>query len=300
MAARHPIARGIAVLCMIVVVMFVGVFVLTVETDGRLSSALGIGGKVAVVEVSGVIGDSDDVVETLTNLEHAPSVKAVVVRIDSPGGGVAPAQEIYDAIVKLKAVKPVIASLGGVAASGGYYVASACDAIVANPGTLTGSIGVIMEMGNVQELLQKIGVQAEVLKAGEYKDMGSPVRPLTDQERTIFQQMIDSVHTQFISAVASGRKMDEARVRALADGRIYSGEQAHAIGLVDVLGGLQQAINLAAERGGIVGEPSVSHARRGREPWWWRLLFDSIAPSGLLPLRPMRGLQLLYGESFPH
>ncbi len=298
MAARHPIARGIAVLCTIVVLVFLATFALTYGTDGRLSSALALGGRVGVVDVSGVISGSDDVVEALRAFQHAPSVKAVVVRVDSPGGGVAASQEIYHAISELRGTKPVIASLGGVAASGGYYVASACDAIVANPGSLTGSIGVIMEMGNVQELLQKIGVQAEVLKAGALKDMGSPVRPLTDQERAIFQQMIDSVHTQFITAVAEGRKMDAEKVRALADGRIYSGEQAHALGLVDTLGGLQDAIAMAAERGGIVGEPHVTHASLGHEPWWWRLLF-SFAPSGLFPLRPTLGLQLLYGGPFP-
>jgi protease-4 len=298
MAARHPIARGIAVLCTIVVLVFLATFALTYSTEGRLSSALALGGKVGVVSVSGTITDSDDIVEALRDFQHAHSIKAVVVRIDSPGGGVAASQEIYHAILELRTEKPVVASFGGVAASGGYYIASACDAIVANPGSLTGSIGVIMEMGNVQELLQKIGVQAEVLKAGTYKDMGSPVRPLTDEERAILQQMIDSVHTQFITAVASGRKMDEAKVRALADGRIYSGEQAHALGLVDSLGGLRDAITMAGERGGIVGEPSVSHASLGHEPWWFRMLF-SFAPSGLFPLRPALGLQLLYGGPFP-
>jgi protease-4 len=298
MAARHPIARGIAVLCTIVVLVFLATFALTYGTEGRLSSALALGGKVGVVPVSGTITDSDDIVEALRDFQHAHSIKAVVVRIDSPGGGVAASQEIYHAILELRAEKPVVASFGGVAASGGYYIASACDAIVANPGSLTGSIGVIMEMGNVQELLQKIGVQAEVLKAGTYKDMGSPVRPLTDEERAILQQMIDSVHTQFITAVASGRKMDEAKVRALADGRIYSGEQAHALGLVDSLGGLRDAIAMAAERGGIAGEPHVSRASLGREPWWWRLLF-SFAPSGLLPISPALGLQFLYSGPFP-
>ncbi len=298
MAARHPIARGIAVLCTVIVLVFLATFALTYGTDGRLSSALALAGRVGVVDVSGVIGSSEDVVEALRDFQHAPSVKAVVVRVDSPGGGVAASQEIYHAISELRVAKPVIASLGGVAASGGYYVASACDAIVANPGSLTGSIGVIMEMGNVQELLQKIGVQPEVLKAGAYKDMGSPVRPLTDEERTIFQQMIDSVHTQFITAVADGRKMDAEKVRALADGRIYSGEQAHDLGLVDKLGGLQDAIAMAGERGGIVGEPHVSHASLRHEPWWWRLLFN-FAPSGLFPLRPTLGLQLLYGGPFP-
>ncbi len=215
------------------------------------------------------------------------------MRIESPGGGVAPSQEIYNAIRKLREEKPVVASLGGLAASGGYYIASACDAIVANPGTLTGSIGVIVELGNIQDLLQKIGVQPEILKAGEYKDMGSPVRPLTDVERGLFQQMIDSVHAQFISAVASGRKMDESKVRELADGRIFSGEQARAVGLVDSLGGLEDAIAIAAERAGISGEPHVSHAQLHREPWWWSLLFGSTS-SEWLPIRPMLGLQLRY------
>lgn len=298
MAERHPIARGITILCTIVVLFFVVAFTLTLATEGRLTSALTLGGRVGVVEVKGVISESDDVVEALKGFERSPAVKAVVVRVESPGGGVAPAQEIYDAILRLRETKPVVASLGGVAASGGYYVASACHAIVANPGTITGSIGVIMELGNVQGLLQKIGVQAEVLKAGEYKDMGSPVRPLTAGERRLFQQMIDSVHVQFIEAVASGRNMEQTEVRALADGRIFSGEQARALGLVDALGGLQKAIAIAAERGGIVGEPHVSRADVGREPWWWRLLFSSFAPAGWLPVRPALGLQLLYGGPF--
>jgi protease-4 len=296
-AAGHPIARGIAILCTVVVLFFLAVFALTLGTEGRLASALALGGKVGVVEVKGVIAESDGVVEALKRFERGDAVKAVVVRIESPGGGVAPSQEIYDAIVRLRETKPVVASLGGVAASGGYYVASACDAIVANPGTITGSIGVIMELGNVEGLLEKIGVDAEVLKSGEYKDMGSPVRPLTERERRLFQDMIDSVHVQFVAAVARGRAMDEEKVRGLADGRIFSGEQAHAAGLVDALGGLHEAVRMAAERGGIVGEPRVSHARMRRLPWWWDVLFD-LAPAGLVRERPGRGLQLLYGGPF--
>src|ERR1700752_3928049 len=180
MASRPPIARGIAILCTVVVLFFLASFALTVSTDGRLTSALALGGRVGVVEVKGVINESDDIVAALKSFERSAAVKAVVVRVESPGGGVAPSQEIYNAIMKLRATKPVVASLGGVAASGGYYIASACHAIVANPGSITGSIGVIMELGNIQGLLQKIGVQAEVLKACEYKDMGSPVRPLTE------------------------------------------------------------------------------------------------------------------------
>ena len=298
MATGHPIARGLAILCTVVVLFFAAVLLVTVRSDGQLSSTLGLGDRVGVVEVKGIIDDSRAIVEALKAFGRSTTVRAVVVRVESPGGGVAPSQEIYDAIVKLRESKPVIASFGGVAASGGYYVASACDAIVANPGSITGSIGVIMELGNLQGLLEKIGVEAEVVKAGELKDMGSPVRPLSEVERRLFQEMIDSVHTQFIQAVATGRNMEEARVRALADGRIYSGEQARSVGLVDALGGLEDAIAMAAERGGIVGEPKVSHARARREPWWWQLVFDNLAPAGLLPGRATFGLQLLYGGPF--
>lgn len=298
MAARHPIARGIAVLCTVVVLFFLAAFVLTLSTDGKLASALTFGGKVGVIEVKGVINDSRDIVDALKVFERSPAVKAVVVRIESPGGGVAPSQEIYNAILKLRQQKPVIASLGGVAASGGYYVASACNAIVANPGTITGSIGVIMEKGNLAELLKKVGIESEVLKAGEYKDMGSLTRPLTETERQLLQQMIDSVHAQFIGAVAGGRQMDEAKVRELADGRIFSGEQARSVGLVDVLGGLEEAVTLAAERGGLSGEPRISHADLDDEPWWWRFLFANLAPAGFWSGQPGLGLQLIYGGPF--
>ncbi len=297
MASRHPIARGLMILCAVVLVFFASSVLLTVATDGKLEGLTSFGDRVGVVEVRGVIADSDDIVDALKGFERSSSIKAVVVRIESPGGGVAPSQEIYSAIRKLREVKPVVASLGGVAASGGYYIASACNAVVANPGTITGSIGVIVELGNVEGLLQKLGIQAEVLKAGTYKDMGSPVRPLTREERRLFQEMIDSVHTQFVGAVAAGRGMDLRKVRELADGRIFSGEQARAVGLVDELGGLQDAIALAADRAGLPGEPRVSRASVGRAPWWWRMLFD-MAPAGFLPMRPALGLQLVYGGPF--
>ncbi len=296
MAQGHPIARGLMVLSTVVILFFAGIFALTIGSDGQLGDALSLGGKVGVVEVKGVINESDEVVEALKTFERTPGVKAVVVRVESPGGGVAPSQEIYDAIRRLRDTKPVIASLGGVAASGGYYVASACDTIVANPGTLTGSIGVIMELGNLEGLLQKIGVQPEIVKAGTYKDMGSPVRPMTDAERALFQEMIDSVHAQFIGAVAIGRRMDKDQVRALADGRIFSGEQAKVAGLVDDLGGLEDAITIAATRAGLSGEPRITHARSGREPWWFRLLFDFV-PTGPFSARPF-GLQLVYEGPF--
>lgn len=299
MAHGHPIMRGLMVLSIVVVLFFAAAFALTVGSDGKLENLFALGGKVGVVEVKGVINESDDAVDALKTFEKSPAVKAIVVRIESPGGGVAPSQEIYEAIRRVRQSKPVVASMGGVAASGGYYIASACDTIVANPGTLTGSIGVIMELGNVEGLLQKLGVQPEVIKAGAYKDMGSLVRPMTDAERGLFQEMIDSVHTQFITAVAAGRGMNKDQVRALADGRIFSGEQAKIAGLVDELGGFDDAVNLAASKGGIEGEPRVSEARSSKEPWWWRLLFN-FAPVGPFSSYRAFGLQIVYEGPFLH
>jgi protease-4 len=297
MAQGHPIARGLMVLSTVVVLFFAAMFALTVTSGGKVGEMLTLGGKVGIVEVKGVIDDSEDVVEALKTFEESPSVKAVVVRIESPGGGVAPSQEIYAAIRRLRDTKPVVASMGGLAASGGYYIASACDTILANPGTITGSIGVIMEGGNVQGLLQKLGIEPQVVKAGTYKDMGSPVRPMTDAERALLQEMIDSVHTQFITAVAAGRNMDKDQVRALADGRIYSGEQAKVAGLVDALGGHQAAFATAASRGGNTGLPRTTHARSSREPWWFRLLFD-FAPTTPFSFQRSFGLQLVYDGPF--
>ncbi len=285
------------VLAIVVVLFFAAAFALTVGTNGKLGNLVALGGKIGVVDVKGVISDSEDAVDALRTFGKTPSVKAIVVRIESPGGGVAPSQEIYQAIREVRETKPVIASMGGVAASGGYYIASACDTIVANPGTLTGSIGVIMELGNVEGLLQKLGVQPEIIKAGAYKDMGSIVRPMTDAERGLFQEMIDSVHTQFITAVAAGRGMDKDQVRALADGRIFSGEQAKTAGLVDQLGGFEDAIQLAASKAGVEGEPHVTHARSSKEPWWWRLLFN-FAPVGPFSTYRPFGLQIVYEGPF--
>ena len=193
-----------------------------------------------------------------------PSIKAIVLRIDSPGGGVVPSQEIHDAVkrVRNKSNKAVIASMGTVAASGGYYIAVATDRIMANSGTLTGSIGVIMEMANVEGLLKKIGVEGVVIKSGRFKDVGSPLRKMSDEEQALLQSVMDDVHKQFIEAVAEGRGLDVAAVQALADGRIFTGRQAKASKLVDELGDLEAAIQLAADVAGIEGEPKVIEPRR--------------------------------------
>jgi protease IV len=214
---------------------------------------------VAIVRVEGPILDSYQTVSELKAFAEDPLVKAIVVRIDSPGGGVAPSQEIYNAVkrVRKEKNKTVIASMGTVAASGGYYIAVATDRILANPGSLTGSIGVIMQLANCQELLEKIGVKNVVVKSGKFKDIGSPFRPMQDEDRKLLQVVMNDVHRQFIEAVAEGRSLDLAEVEQLADGRVFTGQQAKSILLVDDIGDLHDAIQLAGELGGIEGEPRV-------------------------------------------
>lgn len=220
--------------------------------------------RIALIRVEGVILDSQTTIGELKRFSENPSVKAIVIRIDSPGGGVVPSQEIYDAVKRIrnKNNKAVIASMGSVAASGGYYIAAATDRIVANPGTLTGSIGVIMETANVEGLLQKIGVEGVVIKSGKYKDVGSPLRKMSADERGLLQAVMDDVHKQFIEAVAEGRSLELRAAQALADGRIFTGRQAKEAKLVDELGDLEDAIQLAAEVVGIEGEPKVVEPRR--------------------------------------
>jgi protease-4 len=220
--------------------------------------------RVALIRVEGVILDAQQTVDDLKKFAETPSVKAIVLRIDSPGGGVVPSQEIHDAVkrVRNKHSKAVVASMGTVAASGGYYIAVATDRILANPGTLTGSIGVIMELANLEGLLKKIGVESVVVKAGRNKDLGSPFRTMRDEERKLLQAVMDDVHDQFIDAVAEGRALKPADVVPLADGRIFTGRQAKDIKLVDELGDLDDAIRVAADLGGIEGEPKVVEPRR--------------------------------------
>jgi protease-4 len=220
--------------------------------------------RIALIRVEGVILDSQTTIGELKRFSENPSVKAIVIRIDSPGGGVVPSQEIYNAVkrVRSKHNKAVIASMGSVAASGGFYIAAATDRIVANPGTLTGSIGVIMETANVEGLLQKIGVEGVVIKSGKYKDVGSPLRKMSADERGLLQGVMDDVHKQFIEAVAEGRSLELRAAQALADGRIFTGRQAKEAKLVDELGDLEDAIQLAAEVVGIEGEPKVIEPRR--------------------------------------
>lgn len=214
--------------------------------------------KIALIKVDGLILDSRDVIDQLKKYSKNSSVKAIVLRIDSPGGAVVPSQEIYEEIKKVRAKnQKVITSMGTVAASGGYYIASASDKIMANPGTLTGSIGVIMEFASFEQLLNKIGVKGEVVKSGPLKDVGDPMRTMTADEKAYLQKVINDVYDQFVSAVAEGRHMDKAKVLSLADGSVYTGRQAKDLGLVDELGDQEDAVRLAARMCNIKGEPKV-------------------------------------------
>jgi len=219
---------------------------------------------VVVVKIEGVITDSGPVIEKLEKIKNNVDVKAVVLRIDSPGGSVAPSQEIFEEIIKLREKKTIIASFGSVAASGGYYIACAAHKIVANPGSITGSIGVIIESANVEDLIGKIGLKSVVIKSGKYKDILSPTREMENSERELLQGVIDSIHSQFIDAVALGRSMERESVVAIADGRIFSGEQALDLGLVDELGNLQDAVKRAGLIAGIEGEPKVIYPSKDK------------------------------------
>jgi protease IV len=272
MAKKFSILRGLGILFVLVLVIFTGTFFFAYLSGGDSKVlALFSGDGVGVLQIDGAIDDSRSVIAELRRFREMPWVKAIVVRVDSPGGAVAPTQEIFEEIQRLKKRKPVIASMGSVAASGGYYIASACDKIIANPGTLTGSIGVIMQLTNVEELMKKIGVKGYNVKSGANKDIGSPFQPLSPEGREILQSVIDNVHSQFIVAVAKGRGLDEARVRKLADGRIYSGAQAKDLGLVDQFGTLEDAIEVAAKRANLSGEPAVYQSRPEQERWWERV-----------------------------
>jgi len=250
---RRPFLRGLLVL-FLVVVLFFALLAVVARLD---SVALPAGGKVAVLPVTGIITDAEPYIEQLRKFAKDDSVKAIVLRINSPGGGVGPSQELYEEVRKLRGKKPVVASMGAVAASGGYYIACGAQKIYANPGTITGSIGVLMQFVNVQDLIEKIGVRGMVVKSGAFKDMGSPIRRMTPEERRLLQAVIDNVHGQFVEAVAAGRGLDGRRVAAMADGRIFSGEQAKELGLVDALGNLQDAVAEAGRMAKIEGEPRV-------------------------------------------
>jgi len=250
---RRPFLRGCAIVALVFAAFFLLIGLVSRMDDWSLKS----GDKVAVLPVTGLIADSEATIEQLKKFAKDDSVKAIVLRINSPGGGVGPSQEIYEEVKKLQGKKIVVASMGALAASGGYYIACAAQKIYANPGTITGSIGVIMSFISVKDLIGKIGLKGMVVKSGAFKDIGSPVRDMKPEERKLLQEVVENVHLQFVDAVAEGRKLDRKKVMKIADGRIFSGEQAKELGLVDALGNLEDAVAEAGKMAKIEGEPRV-------------------------------------------
>jgi len=242
--------------CLIFLVLLLLLLALS-ATIALLQKNVPLGEKVAIVRIEGPIVDSKTAIEEIRDHAKNQSIRAIVLRVDSPGGAVAPSQEIYEEVRKAVLKKKVVVSMGSLAASGGYYISAPASRILANPGTLTGSIGVIMEIPNIEGLMGKIGVKTEVIKSGRHKDIASMFRGIGKEERVILQDVLDDVHEQFIKAVAEGRKMSQEDVTRLADGRIFTGRQAVAVGLVDELGNLEDAVRVAAKLAGIKGEPDI-------------------------------------------
>ena len=251
-----------------ITVLFLGTVMIIILRIFGPSSNLSFGDRIGVIPIEGAITDPEPIVTHLVNFRKNRRIKAIILRINSPGGGVGPAQEIYREVRKTIKTKKVITSMGGLAASGGYYIASATNKIVANPGTITGSISVIMEFIQIEDLLKKVGVGLEVLKSGEFKDIGSPHRKMSEREKELIKDLISDIQKQFVNAVARGRHLSVEKVQEIADGRIFSGAQAKELGLVDLLGNFQDAVDLAKKMTGIKGDVSLVYPKKAKSNLW--------------------------------
>lgn len=251
--------RRVLIIISVIVLLFL---IIVFQTFRFLMGSSSIGEKVAVLDITGIITKSDSTIKLLHTYRDDPNIKAIILRINTPGGSVAPVQEIFSELRKLD--KPLVASMGSTAASGGYYIACAADTIVANPGTLTGSIGVIMQFTKIKGLYDKVGVEHQVIKSGKFKDSGSMFRDLSEDDIAILQETVDDVYNQFVDAISESRNdtLTREEIVKLADGRIFSGRQAHEHKLVDKLGNLQDAIVVAGELGKIEGKPRVIRRER--------------------------------------
>ena len=252
----------------------------------------GMGDKVAIIEIKGTITDSEEIIAQIHQHRDNSGVKALVLRIDSPGGSVAPVQEIFGELKKIN--QPIVASMGSTAASGGYYLACAAEQIYANPGTLTGSIGVVMQFIKLKDLYQKIGIEYQVIKSGEHKDIGNPQREMTPEERDLLQATIDDVRLQFIEAILQSRKelISQEEIEFLADGRIFSGQQAFRHKLVDHLGNLPDAILAAGRLANITGQPKTTQIKQ--KPSLLEQLLDIRGLLGLSTLQMTPSVSLRY------
>ena len=267
MAKTRDIVVGLVIAGVVVLFLMMVVISFWGLSKQQGISIVSVGDKVAIIEVNGVIESSDDIIRQLKKYGDDSSIPVIILRIDSPGGAVAPSQEIYKQILKVREEGTyVVVSISSLAASGGYYIACAGDTILANPGSLTGSIGVIFSFLTFEGLMDKVGIQLEVLKSGELKDVGNFSREMTQREREMLQAAISDVYDQFVMVVSDGRNLDINQVEDIADGSIFTGNQALELGLVDKLGGLEDAIALAGEMADLGDKPRIikEYPRRNR------------------------------------
>ena len=288
---KHPIILGLFILTGIFFLFLGGLSLLIsslISHDSQtdiFSSKEGVG----IVELKGLIISSEQTLKQLTEFRHDPNVKSVVLRIDSPGGSVGASQEIYKEVMRTNEIKPVIASMGSMGTSGGYYAALGAENIIANPGTMTGSIGVIVKFPNLEGLFEKIGYRSEVIKSGPLKDVGASNRPMSEEERKLMQDLIDNVYGQFVRDIAAARGMEEDIIQELADGRVYTGEQALEVGLIDSLGNFTDAITIAADMGGLdIEAPRLIYPKVDRKFSLFNLLTNAESlVDNFVPLYPI-------------
>jgi len=274
---KHPVISGFLLLAIVGMLFFLIFRMLVFPGEKNQEFSFRDKDKIGVVTIEGILRNSGDTIRQLDKYEKDDNIKAVVLRINSPGGAVVPSQEIYDKVLRLKKTKKVVVSMGSVAASGGYYIACAADRIVANPGTITGSIGVIAQFSQVEDLLEKIGLKTTVVKAGRYKDVGSPVREMTTADKNLVQDVIDDIHNQFIEAVSSNRNLSRENMENIASARIFTGRQALKAGLVDDLGNMEYAVDIAADLAGIEGKPEVIYPEKKRKSLLRYIASESIS-----------------------
>ena len=292
---RHPVILGLIILVALAIV-FYGFFYKTGSNTSKVKG-FSLNNKIGVVSVDGPIYDSIKITEELNEFGRDDSIIAVVLRVDSPGGGVAASQEIFDAVIELKKKKKVVASMGSIAASGGLLVACAADKIVANPGTITGSISAIMQFANFEELFKKIGLKSSVVKSGKYKDIGSPLRDMTPEEKKIIQELVDDIYNQFVDVVARERKLSREKVTEIADGRVFSGRKAKEYGLVDDLGDMGYAAKLASKLSGKEGKYDLVYPRKKRASifdYFLESAANHLSDSLKEKMEPWSGVSYLY------
>jgi protease-4 len=288
---KHPILLVLGILCAAVLVL--GIVMSVILSLTGPSRGLSFGNRIGVITVEGVVASPEPVLRQLESFRKDDRIKAIILRVNSPGGAVGPSQEIYKEVRRTVQTKRVVASLGTLAASGGYYIAAGADKIVANPGTLSGSIGVIMEFVQIEELLSRWGIGLEVVKSGEFKDIGSPHRRMSPRDRELVEGLTREIQSQFVEAVAEGRKLPVEEVREIADGRILSGARCKALGLVDSLGNFLDAVDVAKQMAGIEGEVTLVHARKERSILW-ELIFGDGAESMVRRIRDLLQTRVEY------